>query len=134
MKLCFVSVNGPREPYILDEPRICVFELGVVTAICAGLAETRILLYELWDSPQPAMHIFAGGLRLCNWGFSNKQMQTEPPSPLAQWTFQDAVLFYLYSIILCSYAPFEKPCIVNELSRRIPVMDYIQRFIQGDPN
>jgi hypothetical protein len=22
MKLCFVSVNGPREPYLLDEPRI----------------------------------------------------------------------------------------------------------------
>jgi hypothetical protein len=21
MKLCFVSVNGPREPYLLDEPR-----------------------------------------------------------------------------------------------------------------
>jgi hypothetical protein len=20
--LCFVSVNGPREPYLLDEPRI----------------------------------------------------------------------------------------------------------------
>jgi hypothetical protein len=24
MKLCFVSVNGPREPYLLDEPRISV--------------------------------------------------------------------------------------------------------------
>jgi hypothetical protein len=24
MKLCFVSVNGPREPYLLDEPRITV--------------------------------------------------------------------------------------------------------------
>jgi hypothetical protein len=23
MKLCFVSVNGHREPYLLDEPRIC---------------------------------------------------------------------------------------------------------------
>jgi predicted TIM-barrel enzyme len=22
MKLCFVSVNGPRETYLLDEPRI----------------------------------------------------------------------------------------------------------------
>jgi hypothetical protein len=22
MKLCFVSVKGPREPYLLDEPRI----------------------------------------------------------------------------------------------------------------
>jgi hypothetical protein len=22
MKFCFVSVNGPREPYLLDEPRI----------------------------------------------------------------------------------------------------------------
>jgi hypothetical protein len=22
MKLCFVSVNGPREPYLLDKPRI----------------------------------------------------------------------------------------------------------------
>jgi hypothetical protein len=21
MKLCFVSVNGPREPYLLDEPQ-----------------------------------------------------------------------------------------------------------------
>jgi hypothetical protein len=24
MKLCFVSVNGPREPYLLDGPRICI--------------------------------------------------------------------------------------------------------------
>jgi hypothetical protein len=24
MKLCFVSVNGPREPYLLDEPRITI--------------------------------------------------------------------------------------------------------------
>jgi hypothetical protein len=24
MKLCFVSVNGPREPYLLDEP--CMFQ------------------------------------------------------------------------------------------------------------
>jgi hypothetical protein len=22
MHLCFISVNGPREPYLLDEPRI----------------------------------------------------------------------------------------------------------------
>jgi hypothetical protein len=25
MKLCFVSVNGPREPYLLDEPRMFRF-------------------------------------------------------------------------------------------------------------
>jgi hypothetical protein len=25
MKLCFVSVNGPREPYLLDEPRTCKY-------------------------------------------------------------------------------------------------------------
>jgi hypothetical protein len=23
LKLCFVSVNGPRERYLLDEPHIC---------------------------------------------------------------------------------------------------------------
>jgi hypothetical protein len=28
MKLCFVSVNDPREPYLLDEPRI--IKLGLV--------------------------------------------------------------------------------------------------------
>jgi hypothetical protein len=27
MKLCFVSVNGPREPYLLDEPRIYYIHL-----------------------------------------------------------------------------------------------------------
>jgi hypothetical protein len=25
MKLCFVSVNGPREPYLLDKPRIYIY-------------------------------------------------------------------------------------------------------------
>jgi hypothetical protein len=25
MKLCFVSVNGPRETYFVDEPRILIF-------------------------------------------------------------------------------------------------------------
>jgi hypothetical protein len=27
MKLCFVSVNGPREPYVLDELRTSQIEL-----------------------------------------------------------------------------------------------------------
>jgi hypothetical protein len=32
MKLCFVSVNGPREPYLLDEPRISSEELEITAA------------------------------------------------------------------------------------------------------
>jgi hypothetical protein len=36
MKLCFVSVNGPREPYLLDEHRVMPYSLAAVdaTAIC----------------------------------------------------------------------------------------------------
>jgi hypothetical protein len=46
MKLCFVSVNGPREPYLLDKPRIKININGVS---CSGvywinLAEDRAVV------------------------------------------------------------------------------------------
>jgi hypothetical protein len=40
MKLCFVSVNGPREPYLLDEPRILLhagFEVLTVEAVKSSI-------------------------------------------------------------------------------------------------
>jgi hypothetical protein len=46
MKLCFVSVNGPREPYILDEPRI-----------------SRVLFRYMWSLCMSAKRSEGGG----NW-------------------------------------------------------------------
>jgi hypothetical protein len=36
MKLCFVSVNDPREPYLPDEPRIIAKRASGYTGICTS--------------------------------------------------------------------------------------------------
>jgi hypothetical protein len=51
MKLCFVSVNGPREPYVLDEPRTSLTVVGLRSLASYGDVEealnaSRILLTE----------------------------------------------------------------------------------------
>jgi hypothetical protein len=46
MKLCFVSVNGPREPYLLDEPRISyrtVAELQLILAYPSTWGELQMV-------------------------------------------------------------------------------------------
>jgi hypothetical protein len=40
MKLCFVSVNGRREPYLLDEPRTCL-----------RVQITKLLIMQLFQPP-----------------------------------------------------------------------------------
>jgi hypothetical protein len=37
MKLCFVSLNVPREPYFVDEPRIfCILLILGMSILCRG--------------------------------------------------------------------------------------------------
>jgi hypothetical protein len=52
MKLCFVSVNGPREPYLLDEPRISCLSLVSSSWKPCGFLYVRsfyIVLYSAWQ-------------------------------------------------------------------------------------
>jgi hypothetical protein len=47
MKLCFVSVNGPREPYLLDESRRyaaidCLVQHGNCSCSCSCIAQPSV--------------------------------------------------------------------------------------------
>jgi hypothetical protein len=62
--MCFVSVNGPREPYLLDEPRSSE---EVIVLVCTGGACRRLQYMSsgiscVVDSADETMHLFSCGV------------------------------------------------------------------------